>query len=161
MKTVYIETTVVSYLVARPSRDLIVAARQELTREWWENHRARFKLVISPIVLAEAGRGDPEMVAKRADALSGVVILPAEPPVELLATRVAKALNIPATKTGDAFHLAYSIHHSIDFLATWNCAHFENPDTRRRLEQFTRTSGTWLPVICTPEDLLEWEAANE
>ena len=161
MRTVYLETTIVSYLTGRPSRDLIIAARQELTHEWWENHRNRFKLVVSPIVLAEVGRGDPEMVAKRTEVLSDLEILPAEPPIELLAARVAKALNIPATKVGDAFHLAYSIHHSIDFLATWNCAHFENPDTRRRLDEFARTSGAWSPVICTPEDLLEWEDANE
>ena len=161
MRTVYIETTVVSYLVARPSRDIVVAAHQQVTREWWENHRSRFKLVVSPMVLVEVGRGDSEMVAKRTEALSEVAVLPAEPPIELLAARVAEALGIPATKSGDAFHLAYAIHHSIDFLATWNCAHFENPDSRRRLQEFARTNGTWLPVICTPESLLEWEAPNE
>lgn len=59
--TVYIETTIISYLTARPSRDLIVAGHQQITAEWWEDVRPKVDCFVSPFVIQEASRGDSEM----------------------------------------------------------------------------------------------------
>ncbi|MHB1155465.1 MAG: PIN domain-containing protein [Phycisphaerales bacterium] len=74
--SVYGETSVVSYLTSRPSRDLVVAARQEVTRQWWEIAADRFELVISPMVQDEMSRGDAEAVRSRLTAMDGVKVLP-------------------------------------------------------------------------------------
>lgn len=60
MKAVYVETSIFSYLTARPSRDLLVAAHQQITHHWWDARRMRFEIFISPLVDEEAGRGDPD-----------------------------------------------------------------------------------------------------
>ena len=73
-RTVYIETSIVSYLTARPSSDLLAAAWQKATVDWWDTQRNRFECYISDILLEEAGRGDPVASAKRLDAISGIPI---------------------------------------------------------------------------------------
>src|SRR6266705_1973766 len=57
--TVYIETSIVSYLTARPSRDLLVAAHQQLTVAWWDEQRTCYELLTSQVVLAAARAGGP------------------------------------------------------------------------------------------------------
>ena len=104
-RAVYLETTIVSYYVARPSRDLISAARQQLTREWWENERGKYTLVISPVVLAEAEAGDPDAARKRLDALAGCVVLNACEEIDLLADRNQTVLGIPEPRNSMHFIL--------------------------------------------------------
>ena len=154
LRTVYLETTIISYYVSRPSRDLIIAARQHLTREWWEGGRQGCRLLVSSVVLDEAREGDPTAVARRVELLAGVEVLPVSSDVGPLAVDLGRAIRLPATKSADAFHLAYAIVYRVDCLLTWNCAHFVNVLTRRRLYDFCRQNDLWLPVVCTPEEMI-------
>lgn len=154
MRTVYLETTIVSYYVSRPSRDLIMAARQQLTREWWEGERPDCRLVVSPVVLDETREGDPAAAARRMALLAGMAVLPASPKIDPLAVDLGRAIRLPTTKAADAFHLAYAIVYKVDYLLTWNCAHFVNALTRRRLYDYCRQNDLWLPVVCTPEEMI-------
>ena len=154
MRTVYLETTIVSYYVARPSRDLVIAARQQLTREWWDEGRRNDRVVISPVVLDEAREGDVAVAARRMRLLADMEVLPESPAIAPLAVALGRAIHLPATKSADAFHLAYAIACRLDCLLTWNCAHFVNAATRRRLYDYCRQHDLWFPVVCTPEEMI-------
>src|SRR5438309_6914787 len=119
--TVYIETSVVSYLTARPNRDLIVAAHQQITREWWDTQRRHFRLVISPYVIMESQQGDPEMAARRMEALSDLPMLEETPELLKLAEKYRTVLHLPKSKAMDALHLAAASWHGVEYLLTWNC----------------------------------------
>lgn len=157
MHRVYLETSVVSYLTARPGRDLVVAGHQELTRNWWER-RARFELFVSEAVLQEALRGDTAAARRRAVALEGIPVLTAHPAAESLATSFIAAAALPAKAAIDAIHVALAAVHGIDFLLTWNCTHIANAVIRPQLEVLCWRAGYRPPVICTPFELLEEES---
>jgi predicted nucleic acid-binding protein len=152
---VYLETTIVSYYVARPCRDVVALARQEVTRAWWERKRGAYHNLISPAVLEEAGAGDRDAARRRLDALGGIEILEYDPAIDSLAERLRSALRIPRRKGVDALHLAYVVYYEIDILLTWNCEHLADAETQRRLADFVRHENLWLPVICTPEQMRE------
>jgi predicted nucleic acid-binding protein len=153
MRTVYLETTIVSYYAARPSRDVVTLARQQVTREWWENRRGALRNLISPAVLEEAQAGDRDAALRRLKALQGVEVLQYEPAVDPLAERLRRALGIPRRKGADALHLAYVVHYEIEILLTWNCEHLADAETQMRMADLARLEGLWLPVICTPEQM--------
>ncbi|MCC7349561.1 MAG: type II toxin-antitoxin system VapC family toxin [Phycisphaerales bacterium] len=155
MPTVYVETTIISYLTARPSRDVVVLGNQQLTRQWWEEQRSRYRLVLSPVVLQEVGQGDTQAAGERLASLEGMELLEPEVPIEDLSVRVQQALDIPSRAKADAVHLAYAVYYEVDYLLTWNCAHLAGARSLRRLADFVRTEGLWLPVICTPRELVE------
>jgi hypothetical protein len=115
---VYLETSVVSYLTALPSRDLIVAAHQQITHEWWYVQRPKFELVVSPYVLLEASRGDPEMISRRMEILSPLPVLEETDGILELAEDYQSILRLPSAKALDAFHLAAASWHGIDYLLT-------------------------------------------
>jgi hypothetical protein len=153
METVYIETTVVSYLVSHPSQDVVVAAHQQLTREWWDRRRPLFACFISDVVLDEAGDGDPEQAALRLKALENIPKLAATTEGECLAEAfLVDAL--PAKAAGDAAHLAIATVGKVKYLVTWNCAHLANAQLLDRLEPIAATAGFKLPRVCTPEELM-------
>lgn len=154
MPTLYIETTIPSYLVAKPSRDIVVVAHQQLTREWWDNERRSYDMLISQVVLEEIRRGDPEMAEKRIEILQGIPILEANEAVEKLAQRYFESLKFPAKALRDAFHLAYVVAYEIDFLATWNCTHLANASILFQLSRLNKEWGYETPIICTPEELM-------
>ncbi|MFC1672482.1 hypothetical protein ACFL01_05035, partial [Planctomycetota bacterium] len=62
MATVYLETSVISYLAAWPSRDLVVAAHQQITHEWWQTAGEHYRLLVSDAVIEEISAGDPLLV---------------------------------------------------------------------------------------------------
>ena len=105
-ETVYIETSLVSYLVARTSRDLIMAARQQLTIEWWEKERAQFDLFISEVVLQEAQAGDPIVAGKRLQVLDGIPLLDVSEEAILLADQLINRHALPTKAARDALHIA-------------------------------------------------------
>lgn len=152
--TVYVETTIVSYLTSRPSRDIIILAHQARTRQWWEEERGKYRLFVSPFVLEEAERGDAEAARRRIEALAEVPSLEPHPRIESLAAEVQKAMQIPEKFGGDAFHLAYAIHYQVDYLLTWNCMHMAGARSRKRLAEFARSANLVVPVICTPDEML-------
>lgn len=153
--SVYLETTIVSYLTARPSRDLVIAAQQALTRQWWERERGRYRLFVSPYVIQEARGGDPELAAARTRILQELELLALNPEVEDLAGKILKVLDIPARARIDAFHLACAMAFRTDYLLTWNCAHLANAPRLRRLAAFAQDQTLWLPIVCTPAELIE------
>lgn len=150
--TVYIETSVISYLAAYPSRDLITAAHQQITHTWWHDHRPKFS--ISQVVLDESAGGDPQMARKRMDILRDVPLLDITPEVGELAGALIKRLPLPPRAGADAAHIAVAALHGMSFLLTWNCTHIANALLRPRIEKICREQGYAAPVLCTPEELL-------
>ena len=155
MKSVYLETTIVSYLTARPTRDLVNAARQELTWEWWENRRHDFELFASAIVVLEASAGDPDAANRRLRLLDEVALLDTTEEATVLASGLVQAALLPDGASDDALHLTTAAVHGMDFLLTWNCKHLANAELAVPYESFFLDSGYESPVICTPEELLE------
>ena len=153
---VYVETTILSYLTALPSRDVVIAAHQQLTAEWWQR-RDRFSLFVSDVVLMEAARGDSVAAARRLEAASGLDILSVTKEAEALASALLDASALPRTAAIDAVHVALAAAHGTDFLLTWNCAHIANAAVRPRIESVCVRHGMRPPVICTPEELAEQE----
>jgi len=151
--SVYIETSVVSYLTSRLSRDLITAARQQLTQQCWDTLQGQFDLYVSELVVQEAGAGDPDQAGKRLDALEDFPELELNEDCRKLAHELLDRLAVPREATEDAFHIALAAVHGMDFLLTWNCAHIANARMRDAIEDVCRTSGFEPPVICTPEEL--------
>ncbi|MEN8254065.1 MAG: type II toxin-antitoxin system VapC family toxin [Verrucomicrobiota bacterium] len=155
-ETVYIETSVVSYLTARPSRDLVVAAHQQITREWWENVLfERFEPCISEAVIREASRGDPAAVDSRLSALGNLKELPLSDETTRLAEVYCRVLGLPASAGTDAVHLAVSVLNNVDFLVSWNCRHIANGHIIKRIQSENLERGLATPVICTPDELVE------
>jgi hypothetical protein len=152
----YIETSVVSYLTAQPSRDVVVAGQQQITSEWW-NRRHRFELFASDAVVAEAGRGDPAAAARRLDALAGIPLLDATQEAQDLTDEILHAAIMPPKAAVDAAHVAIATVHRLDFLLTWNCTHIANASNRPKIERVCRSLGYQVPVICTPFELLDEE----
>jgi len=151
---VYIETTVISYLAARQTRDLVVAARQELTWEWWRECRSDFDLYISQNVLREAGAGDPDAAERRLEIADGLPRLESKPDVLALAHKLVRNGPIPENASEDALHISMATIHGMDYLLTWNCRHIANATIRNSVIRIADSEGYQCPVICTPEELL-------
>ena len=150
----YLETTVPSYLAAWPSRDLIRAGHQLITKEWWQTRRAGFDLYISQFVLDEAGAGDPEAARERLAAIQGLPILDPTGDVAELAGVLRTCLALPANAVTDAAHIAIAAVHGMHFLLTWNCTHIANAEMSVAIEEACQAHGFSCSVICTPEELM-------
>ncbi len=154
METIYIETTVVSYLVANPSRDSILAAHQQLTRQWWQDERQRYQCVTLREVLREAGMGDAEMSRRRAEALAGLTVLKVEDSARKLARAIVAEKILPPAAVSDAVHAVVASQYQVNILLTWNCRHLANPHSLGKLREFMARHGLVLPEICTPIELV-------
>ena len=152
---VYIETSVVSYLTARPSRDPIIAAHQNLTRKWWEQERAKFELFTSRLVVDEARAGDPQAAKLRLEMLRAIPRLVLTRRAKELAREFINRGYLPLKATEDALHIATATVHKMDYLLTWNCKHIANADVQRNLAGICKLKGRQLPITCTPEKLME------
>ena len=152
---VYLETSVISYAASRPSRDLIVAARQQVTRDWFDHEASKYDVVVSRLVAREASAGDPEAANRRRDRLSGIPLLEITTEVERLVDTLLNAEVVPRTSVEDAFHIAVAAVHGVDYLLTWNFAHIANATLRHAIEDECRNAGFEPPVICTPEELTD------
>ena len=151
----YLETTIPSYLVARRSRDLRLAADQETTQEWWADCRRNYELYISEFVLEEAGRGDVQAAAARLSLLDGIPMLPELSSATDLAEQILATRLIPPQAALDASHIAMATVHGMDYLLTWNCKHIHNVTIIRQIERLCERLGYTCPVICTPNDLMD------
>jgi len=151
----YLETTVVSYLTARPSRDLITAAHQQITQQWWETRRVSFDLFVAPPVIQEAQAGDREAAARRIAALQDIPLLTLSEEATGLAQALIAPGPLPANAVIDALHIAIAAVNGMHYLLTWNCTHIANAAIRSDIEDVCRARGYEPPVICTPEELLE------
>jgi len=150
----YLETTIPSYLTSRPSRDLIIAGHQQVTREWWEKRRDAFQLYISQLVIDEASGGDPVAAGERLKVLHDLPLLDITPEVTELASGILASGKIPRKAATDAAHIAIAAVHGMNFLVTWNCVHIANAANARALAVICREHACECPVICTPEELM-------
>jgi len=153
-KTVYLETSVVSYLTSRQSRDLIVAGHQAVTREWWEQRRADFVLFVSEPVLDEASGGDPEAATERLAALDGLDVLSVTDEVIEFAALMLQRGVIPEKAAIDALHISLACVNGIHYLLTWNCKHIANAEHFDAIATVCLENDYKSPIICTPEELI-------
>ncbi len=153
-RSVYLESTVPSYLAAAPSRDLLIAAHQQVTSEWWRTQRPGFQPYISQFVVDEIARGDADVAKRRLDVVSGIPLLEITDEVLRLASALVASRIIPKRAGTDAAHIAVAAIHGIDFLMTWNCKHIANAAMIRTVEGVCREQGFDCPVMCTPEELM-------
>ena len=153
-KIVYIETSIVSYLTARPTSNLLVAAWQKTTIDWWDTQRNRFDLYTSNVTVEEAGRGSPEAAARRLEALAGIPLLPITEAVVVLSKALLQGGALPAKALDDSLHIAISAVHGVDYLLPWNCRHLDNAETKPMIRSVCAIHGYTSPEICTPQELM-------
>jgi len=153
MESVYLETTFISYLVSRPSRDLLVAAHQQATQDWWIERRQEFECYISQVVLDEARARDPEEATKRMAKISSLPVLEVTEEAESLTTAILSSGAVPPRAVRDAAHIAVAAVNDVDYLLTWNCKHLANAQIMRRISVVCNQEGYNMPLICTPEEL--------
>lgn len=153
--SIYLETSVIGCLAMRLSGVLRIAANQQITREWWDNHRERYDLFISRYVVDECSRGDPVAAQERQVFLQGVPLLEVSRAADTLAKALLKGVQLPPKAAVDAYHISVAAIHGVEYLVTWNCKHIANPALRSRIEFFCREMNCEPPVICTPQELLE------
>lgn len=152
---VYIETTIVSYLTARPSRDVVIAGHQQVTHDWWDTRRGSYELCLSQLVLGEAAAGDSQAAQERLAILQPMTVLETTAAALDLAKALIQAGALPAKAADDALHIAVAATHAVPYLLTWNCRHLANATMRPMIEAVCATKGFKAPIICTPEELLE------
>ena len=152
-KRVYIETTVVSYFAARPSRDIMVAAHQAVTRELWPQFSAKYEPYISALVLEESGRGDPEQSRERLAAIEPFPMLDINDEVRSLADQLIANRGIPAECPEDALHISVAAVNGMDAILTWNIGHLNNPFSRKTIRKVIEGEGYECPEVCSPEEL--------
>ncbi len=154
MQSVYLETTIPSYLASRPSSQPSIAVDQQATREWWEQERMRFRLFTSAFTIDECSRGDASAAERRLSYLEGIpeVSIPAD--LNLLEEDIVRLFQLPQKALTDASHLALAIFHKIDYLLTWNCTHLANAVLQKELVEYCSYHGLHIPIVCTPETLI-------
>lgn len=153
-KSIYVETTIFSYLMGKPSANLINAARQQTTNLWWEKRSKDFHLFVSLPVIAEASNGDPDAAAKRLSVIRELPVIGLTPKASEFASFLIKETPFPENAAVDALHIAIACVNQFDFILTWNFKHIANAEIRSKLEILAESQGYRLPVICTPEEFI-------
>ena len=153
-ETVYIETSILGYLTARSTKNLIVAANIEITRDWWESRRSAFTLYTSEAVLEEVAQGDGTIATQRLEILRDFPLLALNQDVQSLAAQLLARSNLPPKARVDAIHIAAATVHGMDYLLTWNCKHIANAQIQGKLADISLDFGYVLPVLCTPNELM-------
>ncbi|MEA5554666.1 type II toxin-antitoxin system VapC family toxin [Anabaena cylindrica UHCC 0172] len=152
---VYVETSVISYLTSRPSRDIVIAGHQQITQEWWQNYRETFDLVASQLVIQEASAGDSIAAEQRLKILEKIELLATTEDALSLSQAFLDLKIMPQKAAEDALHIAIAVTNGINYLLTWNCKHIANAIIRREIERICRSKGYEPVIICTPEELIE------
>jgi len=152
-RKIYLETSVISYLTARPSKNVIEAGHQQSTYLFWDR-RSKFDLVTSELVIAECGAGDASAASKRLNALLGIPLLDITTRSLELAKGLVVAGIIPTRASEDALHISIATVHFVDYLLTWNCRHIANPEIQAHIAEYLQLQGLFLPFICTPDEIL-------
>lgn len=155
----YVETSVISYLTARASRDLIVAAYQEVTREWWRTAPDRFRLFTSELVLEEAGRGDTSAARARREALHKIPLIEATRETRELTRKLLELRAVPQHAANDAAHIAIAAANRAAYLVTWNFRHIANAAMQASIDDLCRSAGHRPPLLCTPNELMKLQRA--
>ena len=150
----YLETTIPSYLTSWPSRDLVIAGHQQITKEWWKKRKRAFDIYISQLVVDEAKAGNDEVARERLKAIGGLPLLDITEKVGRLAIRILTSGVIPKKAATDAAHIAIATVHGMEYLMTWSCVHLANAIITKAVARICRQEGFECPIICTPEELL-------
>ncbi len=153
VESVYIESSVISYLVARPSRDVFITARQAITETWWRERRTDFDLYISALVLNEIGRGDAEAAAIRLKAVESIPLLATSAEAQNLAEDLVAHGAVPVNSEEDALHIGLAAAAGMDFLLTWIFKHINNAQTKAAITAVVESNGFVCPMLCSPEEL--------
>ncbi len=161
VKTLYVETSIVGYLAGKASRDLLIAACQQATRDWWQDQRERYELFTSQLVVAEAAAGDSESAKRRLAYLEGIPELLVTTEGRDLARALVTEDALPPKAAADALHIAVAAVHRMDLLLTWNCRHIDNPATKPMVRSVCLAAGYACPEICTPIEILEAASDEE
>ncbi|MEI7685759.1 MAG: type II toxin-antitoxin system VapC family toxin [Planctomycetota bacterium] len=154
---VYLDSSVPSYLTARPNRDVFISAMRQWTQDWWENLRHKYDLYISDFVLLEIRRGDAAAALLRSNVLKDIAILEDTKTARRFARKLVRRLALPRAAVMDAYHIAIAIEGGMDILLTWNCTHIANPRHQPAIRELAQRRGFDVPVICTPRELLDGE----
>ena len=157
--TVYLETSVIGYATSRESQDVLVAARQQLTRDWFAFGTHAYELFVSQLVVREASSGDRDAARERIRFVEGILLLAITDTAGELAAKLLDSGAVPGNAPEDALHIAVAAVHGIEYLLTWNCKHIANATMRQGIERACREAGYEPPVICTPEELTYDEKA--
>ena len=152
---VYIEPTVVSHLVARPSDDAILASWQKASQQLWENYADRFEFFISDIVSNEVRLGDSHAAQRRLEIISALTVLEILPETDVLTYRLLNAGAVPRNSVTDAQHIAIATVHGVEYLVSWNHKHIVNEYKRGHINQVCQEAGFQPITICTPIELME------
>lgn len=155
VRSIYVETSVISYLTSWPREDVTIAGHQRTTQEWWATAADQFDLFVSELVVAECSRGDADAARDRLKAIDGLPIVPTSVAAETLAVTLINQRAVPETEPNDALHIALAAAHGVEFLVSWNFRHILNASLRPAIERVCRDAGFDPPVLCTPEELLE------
>lgn len=153
-ETIYVETSIFGYLTARSTKNLILAANIEVTRDWWANYSRFLKLYASQLVVDEAALGDEEIANQRLSLLQNITLLEPNEAAEQLVNQFLTKSNLPPKAANDAAHIAIATVHGMDYLLTWNCKHIANAQIQKKLTQICLDFGYELPTICTPYELI-------
>jgi len=153
-RRIYIETSVISYLTARPSRTILGAAHQQITQEWWSQESGHYDLLISELVIRECAAGDPEAAGRRLAAVQNIPMLDINDQVRTIARGLVAEKYIPPHVAEDAMHIAIAAVHGVDYVITWNFRHIANPVLQERIAIFLEAHGYLIPFICSPQELL-------
>ncbi len=152
--SVYIETTIPSYLTAWSSRDLIIAGHQQITKEWWTTRQSHFSMYVSELVIQECKGGDPLAIKDRMEAIKGISILKVTKEAEVIAGSLLIKKIIPKKAFADAIHIAVAAENECDYLMTWNCRHIANAEIYFHVRELLSSEGFQCPIICTPTELM-------
>jgi hypothetical protein len=153
LPTIYLETTVVSFLTGWLSRDVRTARMQSITRDWWNRHRRRHVLYVSDVVFEEASQGNRDLARQRLDIIGLLPMLHPSDQTRELATRILTETRLPGREYDDAHHAAVAAIHGVNVLLTWNCSHLANENMIPRIGRACEAYGYAPPVILTPEQL--------
>ncbi|GAB6163464.1 hypothetical protein JCM12298_26240 [Desulfothermus naphthae] len=154
MESIYIETSIISYLAARPSSNLISAARQKITFDWWNQEKEKYKTYISELVIAECSRGDKNAVKKRLTLVRSIPVLEINNDCIELAELFFAKTSLPEKARDDVLHVAIATYYKMDFLLTWNCRHLANAHFIRKLQKISLEENLVIPTICTPQEII-------
>lgn len=153
--SVYLETTFISYLTARPVNSIVLAAKLEMTKDWWNTMSGKYDLFVSDVVRLEASDGDAAAAQQRLEVIDSLTLLESSQDALKLAATLFTELQLPSHAEADALHMAISAVNGLDFLLTWNCRHIANANLRPQIESTCHQAGFQPPMICTPLELIE------
>lgn len=154
LPTLYLETSIVSYLRQTPNKNVIAEARRLLTRRWWEFERAQYNLLTSQYVIDEVSDGDPALAAERLAYLSGIPLVAPDPQIIAIANIIVTRAILPPDAILDAYHIASTAFHRVQYLLTWNCKHIANAKILPRIHKVLNELRLPIPIICTPEEMV-------